>query len=127
MLDLLFLYSYQIHLLNSFQNLIFITFLVKYSVSKLGNKVWETQNICIHAMPYYIVLTPLSFVWAWWTIESEIYLKNKIVANLYFNILISLPFWDMQYLNFNQLMYCNLNLKFRTQFKYHYVLKMIHH
>jgi hypothetical protein len=47
---ILFLCSYQIHLINSFQNLIFLTFLVKYSVSKLGNKAWETQNICIYAL-----------------------------------------------------------------------------
>ena len=49
---ILFLCSDQIHLINSFQNLIFITFLVKYSVSKLGNKAWETRNIRICAMPY---------------------------------------------------------------------------
>jgi hypothetical protein len=52
---ILFLCSYQIHLINSFQNLIFLTFLVKYSVSKLGNKAWETQNICICAMPYSVL------------------------------------------------------------------------
>ena len=52
---ILFLCSDQIHLINSFQNLIFITFLVKYSVSKLGNKAWETWNI--RAMPYF---------WVWW-------------------------------------------------------------
>jgi hypothetical protein len=46
---ILFLCSDQIHLINSFQNLIFITFLVNYSVSKLGNKAWETRN---SAMPY---------------------------------------------------------------------------
>jgi hypothetical protein len=28
--------------------------LVKHSVSKLGNKAWETRNIRIHAMPYMI-------------------------------------------------------------------------
>jgi hypothetical protein len=54
---ILFLCSDQIHLINSFQNLIFITFLVKYSVSKLGNKAWETWNIRIRAMPYF---------WVWW-------------------------------------------------------------
>jgi hypothetical protein len=45
---ILFLYSYQIYLINSFQNLIFITSLVRYSVYKLGNKAWENLKTRIH-------------------------------------------------------------------------------
>jgi hypothetical protein len=47
---ILFLPSHQIHLINSFQNVIFITLLVKSLGFKLVNKAWE--NLKIHAMIY---------------------------------------------------------------------------
>jgi hypothetical protein len=59
--------------------------LVKYSVSKLGNRAWETRNIRIRAMPYVHLKQGMGFEGEASNMSMFLYLWKKVHLFTFYN------------------------------------------